>query len=125
VLKDVEDASIDVVTARAVLAYVPDKVEALREFRRVLKPGGRLSIGEPILRDDAFEAASLKQFSRCSAPGDWKIASFPLLSRWKGAQFPDTEERIASNPITNFSERDLVRFALDVGFTDIHMDVSR
>jgi arsenite methyltransferase len=120
-LIDIDDASIDVVTTRAVLAYVPDKVEALREFRRVLKPGGRLSIGEPILRDDAFEAASLKQLVDAQPPGlDDRF--FPLLSRWKGAQFPDTEERIASNPITNFSERDLVRFALDVGFTDIHME---
>ncbi|SAL52500.1 Ubiquinone/menaquinone biosynthesis C-methyltransferase UbiE [Caballeronia udeis] len=120
-LKDIHDVSVDVVTTRAVLAYVPDKVEALREFLRVLKPGGRLSIGEPILRDDAFEAASLKQLVDAQPPGlDDRF--FPLLSRWKGAQFPDTEERIASNPLTNFSERDLVRFALDVGFTDIHME---
>jgi arsenite methyltransferase len=120
-LKDVDDASIDAVTTRAVLAYVPDKVQALRECRRVLKPGGRLSIGEPILRDDAFEAASLKQLVDAQPPG-LEDRFFALLSRWKGAQFPDTEEKIASNPITNFSERDLVRFALDVGFTDIHME---
>ena len=120
-LTDIDDASVDVVATRAVLAYVPNKVDALREFRRVLKPGGRLSIGEPILRDDAFEAASLKLLVDAQQPGS-DDRFFPLLSRWKGAQFPDTEEAIAKNPITNFSERDLVRFALDVGFTDIHME---
>lgn len=120
-LKDIHDVSVDVLTTRAVLAYVPDKVEALREFLRVLKPGGRLSIGEPILRDDAFEAASLKQLVDAQPPA-LEDRFFPLLSRWKGAQFPDTEERISSNPLTNFSERDLARFALDVGFIDIHME---
>lgn len=120
-LTGIDDASIDVVTMRAVLAYVTDKEEALLEIRRVLRPGGRLSIGEPVLRDDAFEAASLKQLVESRPPGS-DDRFFPLLSRWKGAQFPDTEEAIASSPLTNFSERDLVRLALDAGFIDVHME---
>jgi SAM-dependent methyltransferase len=34
--------------AAAVLIYVKDKSAALREFYRVLKPGGRVSLFEPI-----------------------------------------------------------------------------
>ena len=42
------DGSVDVVTTRSVLIYVKDKAAALREFYRVLKPGGRVSLFEPI-----------------------------------------------------------------------------
>src|SRR3984893_18960968 len=47
-LTGVADASVDVLTTRSVLIYVKDKAAALRRFHRVLKPGGRLSLSEPI-----------------------------------------------------------------------------
>lgn len=46
------DESVDVATTRSVLIYVEDKLRALRELHRVLRPGGRLSTFEPI---NAFE----------------------------------------------------------------------
>ena len=47
-LAPVSDGTVDVVTTRSVLIYVEDKAAALREFHRVLRPGGRISIFEPI-----------------------------------------------------------------------------
>lgn len=41
-----EDASIDGVVLTAVLGEIPDGDAALGEIRRVLKPGGRLVVGE-------------------------------------------------------------------------------
>jgi SAM-dependent methyltransferase len=40
------DAAFDVVVAVTVLCFVPDAGRAVREMARVLKPGGRLVIGE-------------------------------------------------------------------------------
>jgi ubiquinone/menaquinone biosynthesis C-methylase UbiE len=41
-----EDGSIDAVVLTAVLGEIPDAAAALREIRRVLKPGCRLVVGE-------------------------------------------------------------------------------
>ena len=40
------DASVDVVTSNGVLNLVPDKRSAFAEIHRVLKPGGRVQIGD-------------------------------------------------------------------------------
>lgn len=55
-----EDASVDAVVLTAVLGEIPDTAAALREIRRVLKPGGRLVVGE-LFGDPHFTTlASLK-----------------------------------------------------------------
>jgi ubiquinone/menaquinone biosynthesis C-methylase UbiE len=41
-----EDASVDAAILTAVLGEIPDTAAALREVRRVLKPDGRLVVGE-------------------------------------------------------------------------------
>jgi ubiquinone/menaquinone biosynthesis C-methylase UbiE len=56
-----EDASMDAVVLTAVLGEIPDPVAALREIRRVLKPDGRLVVGE-LFGDPHFTTlASLKR----------------------------------------------------------------
>jgi ubiquinone/menaquinone biosynthesis C-methylase UbiE len=57
------DASIDAVALTAVLGEIPDPVAALREIRRVLKPKGRLVVGE-LFGDPHFTTlAALKRQS--------------------------------------------------------------
>jgi arsenite methyltransferase len=50
----VASGSVDVVTTRSVLIYVKEKARAFQEFHRVLRPGGRLSLFEPINRLNRF-----------------------------------------------------------------------
>jgi arsenite methyltransferase len=97
-LTGIGDATVDVVATRAVLTYVADKARAFREFYRVLKPGGRISLAEPIFQDDA-------------------------VHRYRASQFPSTPAALMQSPITNYNERDLYRFARDAGFVNIHLEL--
>src|SRR6478609_5363477 len=47
-LDGIADQSVDVVVMRSVLIYVADKRTAFTHLHRVLSPGGRLSLFEPI-----------------------------------------------------------------------------
>ena len=50
-LEGIADRSVDVVATRSVLIYVDDKPAAFDTFARVLRPGGRLSLFEPVNRE--------------------------------------------------------------------------
>jgi arsenite methyltransferase len=121
-LAGLPDASVDVVCTRASLAYVPDKAAAFREFHRVLRPGGRISIFEPIFQDEAFEACGLAGLIE-SQPNHPNIKFLRLASRWRSAQFPTTKKEVLLNPVTNFNERDIFRFAREAGFASIHLEM--
>ena len=53
----VEDASIDVAISNGVINLTPDKVGAMREVFRVLKPGGRFQIGDIIVHNEVPQDA--------------------------------------------------------------------
>jgi ubiquinone/menaquinone biosynthesis C-methylase UbiE len=48
----VEDGSVDVVISNGVINLCPDKVQVMKEVRRVLRPGGRLQIGDIIVHKE-------------------------------------------------------------------------
>ena len=53
------DAHADVVVTRSVLMYVDDTAEAARELYRVLRPGGRISLFEPVNRKGTYFATAV------------------------------------------------------------------
>ena len=121
-LDGVIDGCADVVMVRAVLAYVANKEAAVRGFHRILKPGGRLSLSEPINRDEAIKNAAYAELLR--TPAAEAISSrVQLLHRCRQAQLPSTPEEIRNGPLTNFTERDLVTLFQNAGFDEIHMEL--
>jgi ubiquinone/menaquinone biosynthesis C-methylase UbiE len=107
-----EDESVDVVTTRSVLIYLDreQKARAFREFHRVLRGGGRISIFEPINR-----------FGSPAPPG-WfcgydlsPIAE--LVAKVMAVMSPRAE-----NTLIDFDERDLFAWAEDAGFEPIRLD---
>jgi len=80
-----DDASMDAVVLTAVLGEIPDTVAVLREIHRVLRPGGRLIVGE-LFGDPHFTTrASLRRqaadagLSFDAHSGNW-FAYFARLS---------------------------------------------
>jgi SAM-dependent methyltransferase len=105
-LEGIAAASVDVVTTRSVLIYVKDKRTAFAEFARVLRPGGRISIFEPINR---FAASSESAFLGYDLSGLGEITQ-KLRAVFEAIQPPD------SDPMLDFDERDLFRLAEESGF---------
>jgi ubiquinone/menaquinone biosynthesis C-methylase UbiE len=107
----VADESIDVVFTRSVLMYLPDHAAGVRELYRVLKPGGRASIFEPInsvYRGDRWggdrDMSSLE-------PEAGQIAHYL-------EEQPGRAERAA---MTDFDERDLMRWFVEAGFVHVQL----
>lgn len=113
--------SMDVVTMRSVLVYLANKGAVAREFHRILKPGGRVSIAEPIYRDEALNLETLTRHL-AGQPINAETLDTRLFLRWKAAQLPTSLVEINENPLTNFTEHDLVSIFEQAGFTDIHLE---
>ena len=109
-----EDESVDAVTTRSVLIYVYAKQQAFKEFHRVLKPGGQLSIFEPINRFAYPEPED--RFSGYDATPISSLAQ-KLKAVYRRIQPPDTD------PMTDFDERDLVTCAEKAGFSSANVEL--
>ena len=55
-----DDGWADVVISNGVLNLMPDKASALEEMSQVLKPGGRLKIGDILVQKAVPESAKRK-----------------------------------------------------------------
>jgi SAM-dependent methyltransferase len=112
-LTPVESESVDVVTTRSVLIYVTDKEQAFAEFFRVLRPGGRISLYEPINRFACPDAPD--RFGGYDVAPVAGIAA-KIRALFDGLQ-PDTD------PMLDFDERDLVAACEEVGFFPIDLEL--
>jgi arsenite methyltransferase len=114
-LSPIPDQAVDAVTLRSVLIYEPDKAAAFAEFHRVLRPGGRLSLFEPINRFTFPEPAD-RFYGYDVAP----VAD--LVAKLK--EVYDAIQPPGSDPMLGFDERDLVTLAEHTGFGEVHTQLT-
>jgi ubiquinone/menaquinone biosynthesis C-methylase UbiE len=113
-LDAIVSGSVDVLTSRSVLIYVAEKPQAFSEMHRVLRPGGRISLFEPINRL-MFPEPSDRFF------GYDISAALDLAARVKLA-FTEMEDESLAATMMGFDDRDLVDLAEDAGFQQIHLE---
>jgi ubiquinone/menaquinone biosynthesis C-methylase UbiE len=114
-LEALADASVDVVTTRSVLIYVEDKDAAFREFHRVLKGGGRVSIFEPINKFN-LQRRPDREFWGYDVTPIAPIAA-KIMAAYAAGGPPLTE-----SPMFNFDERDLLAAAERAGFSQVRLE---
>lgn len=102
------DGSVDVVTTRSVVIYLADKPAVLREFFRVLRPGGRLSMFEPINSFGWPEPEGV--FAGYDVQAVWDVAA-------------KIRDYCGTSTLLGWDERDLLRWLEDAGFMDVELTV--
>ncbi len=112
-LAEIADGTVDVVTTRSVLIYVADKAAALAAMYRVLRPGGRISLFEPINRLTFPEAPD--RF------WGYDVGAVSGLADRVKASYRDISDPAATT-MMDFDERDLLRWAEAAGFSRIHLE---
>jgi ubiquinone/menaquinone biosynthesis C-methylase UbiE len=109
-LAGIADASVDVVTTRSVLIYSDRKAAAFAEFFRVLRPGGRISLFEPI-----------NSFAVRHRPHElFGVGDPPVIDLI--AKVRDVYRGADGKPMVDFDERDLVDWAVAAGFEAVELD---
>jgi ubiquinone/menaquinone biosynthesis C-methylase UbiE len=112
-LSGIGNESVDVVTTRSVLIYVPEKAQSFAEFFRVLRPGGRFSSFEPINRFGMEERRE----------GFWGYPGNGVSDLAERVEQIYAEIQPPNDPMLDFDERDLIRLAEEAGFFPIDLEL--
>ncbi|MFL6006192.1 MAG: class I SAM-dependent methyltransferase, partial [Gaiellaceae bacterium] len=108
------DESVDAVTVRSVLIYVPEKQQAIDELHRVLVTGGRLSLFEPLNSYGYPEPR--ETFFGIRLPTELRPLAERVKDVWRSIDVPEY------NAMHDWSERDLLLWVERAGFSRIEYE---
>lgn len=106
---ELPDNSVDVIVMRSVLVHILDKPACFKEFFRILKPGGRISIFEPII-------SSNTRYYQLINPDN--------IRNYKKFKEAESEFMCSKNdPLTNFDDKSLIENFNSAGFSNVDLDL--
>jgi phosphatidylethanolamine/phosphatidyl-N-methylethanolamine N-methyltransferase len=121
---DFPDASFDVVVAQYVVTAVPDPEAALREFARVLKPGGEIVLTSRVSAEGGLRGAIERGFAPIARRLGWRTDfAWDRYARWVEAT-PGIRlvELRTLPPLGQFA---LIRFGKSAPPSSIHAQADR
>ena len=99
------DASVDVIISNCVVNLTPDKLRALREAFRVLRPGGRLAISDIVIDPDLagfpVPEAELRRSLDWAACAAGALTTSALRAALTQAGFADIDLEVVSRTTTD------------------------
>jgi arsenite methyltransferase len=113
-LAGIPDASVDVVTTRSVLIFVTEKSKAFSALYRVVRPGGRISLFEPI-NALMFPEPDGRFWG-------YDLSSVADLVTKVSTTFTELEDPAFRDAMMDFDDRDLARLAHNAGFESVHVE---
>lgn len=111
-LDGIADDSVQLVTMRAVLLYIPEKADALAAARRVLVADGRLVISEPVNRFLYEPVGHLWGYD---------LEAIPEIADKVRRGFLEHEAPHV-RAMTDWTDQDLFAMVVDAGFRDVRME---
>jgi arsenite methyltransferase len=111
-LDGIPDDSVQRVILRAVLLYVPEKQQALHAAWRVLQPGGRIVISEPVNRV-LYESADFLW--------GYDLRDIPLIASKVRRGFLEHEHPHV-RAMTDWDDQDLFTMVGSAGFRDVFVE---
>ena len=112
----VADASADFLSMGYALRHVSDLAVTFREFRRALRPGGRVCVLEITRPDGRLRLAALRLYMRWVVPGLTRLAARRTDSHRLWAYYWDTIEQCVA-------PEQILHAMRDAGFDDVRRHV--
>jgi ubiquinone/menaquinone biosynthesis C-methylase UbiE len=116
-------AFFDVALARSVLMYVADRPRAARELWRILRPGGRVSVYEPV-HSHGRRLDWYKDWQETLDLAPFEPAHSRIVAHLRKEPGPDWAEQYRGpgwSVVSDFDERDLLRPFVDAGFQEVEL----